>query len=200
MVSSAEIARIHHHLEEIRNCMYLKKTSWWVRKRNLIEQERQIDGGGMMAWTAVNYTDKSNIKFVSNKMNSKIYIQRIQELLIKYVCQMAVENVIFQITTIQAKYVKFGNRRYWSIIMVRQIVGSEDYEKLRETKMVLHAINRYIKISIYFAKKYSVSYSFVALFFIEKSAIVSNLYLNWNYYKYFYRNISIYWSSSIVVP
>lgn len=83
-----------------------------MRKRNLIEQERQIDGGGIMVWTAVNYTDKSNIKFVSNKMNSKIYIQRIQELLIKYVCQMAVENVIFQITTIQAKYVKFGNRRY----------------------------------------------------------------------------------------
>ena len=50
--------------------------------------------------------------FVSNKMNSKIYIQTIQELLIEYVCRMAVENFIFQLMTIQAKYVKFGNRRY----------------------------------------------------------------------------------------
>lgn len=82
-----------------------------MRKQNLIEQERQIDGGGIMVWTAINYTDKSNIKFVSNKMNSKIYIQTIQEPLIKYVCKMVVENFIFQITTIQAKYVKFGNRR-----------------------------------------------------------------------------------------
>lgn len=63
-------------------------------------------------------------------------------MLIEYACQMAVENFIFQITKIQAKYVKFGNRRYWSIIMARQIAGSEDYEKLRETKMVLHADNK----------------------------------------------------------
>lgn len=80
--------------------------------------------------------------FVSNKMNSKIYIQTIQELLIEYVCRMAVENFIFQVMTIQAKYVKIGNRRYWSVIMARQIAGSEDYEKLRETKLVLHAINK----------------------------------------------------------
>lgn len=83
-----------------------------MRKQNLIEQERQIDGGGIMVWIAISYTGKNNIKFVSNKMRSKIYIQTVQELLIEYVCQMAVENFIFQITTIQAKYVKFENRRY----------------------------------------------------------------------------------------
>lgn len=35
-----------------------------------------------MVWIAISYTGKSNIKFVSNKMSSKIYIQTIQQLLI----------------------------------------------------------------------------------------------------------------------
>lgn len=83
-----------------------------MRKQNLIEQQRQIDGGGIKVWIDISYTGNSNIKFLSNKMSSKIYIQTIQELLIEYACQMAVENFIFQITTIQAKYVKFGNKRY----------------------------------------------------------------------------------------
>lgn len=46
-----------------------------MRKQNLIGQERQIDGGGIMVWIAISYTGKSNIKFVSNKMSSKIYFK-----------------------------------------------------------------------------------------------------------------------------
>lgn len=57
---------------------------------------RNFQGGSVMLWAAFGYRDKSNICFISNKMNAERYVELLYSELIEFAGEHYGDNWVFQ--------------------------------------------------------------------------------------------------------
>lgn len=67
-----------------------------LRKEERILSRRHMGGGGVMLWAGIGYRGVTEVKFINKTMNSKIYIDLIDEQLTKFGQTISGENCIFQ--------------------------------------------------------------------------------------------------------
>ncbi|CAH2092976.1 unnamed protein product [Euphydryas editha] len=67
-----------------------------LRKENSILSRRQAGGGSVIIWSGIGYSGKMDIKFCTGKINSKRYIEVINEQITSHATRIAGNNFIFQ--------------------------------------------------------------------------------------------------------
>ncbi|CAK9833057.1 Transposable element Tc3 transposase [Anthophora retusa] len=67
-----------------------------LRKEQQILSRRQMGGGGIMIWSGIGYYGKMDINFISGKLNSKKYLEMIDQQINAYATRIAGDKFIFQ--------------------------------------------------------------------------------------------------------
>ena len=66
-----------------------------LRKEEQFLSRRHMGGGSVMIWAGIGYRGKTEIKFITGRMNSKIYLEMIDQQINAYATKIAEDKYVY---------------------------------------------------------------------------------------------------------